>query len=114
MVTVDGIYRGRLPGRPIDDLARQLVYAFQAEQTAYSIWWAVYATALIILGFVRPSRAARYLALVLFAVTLVKVFLVDMARVEAVYRILSFLCLGTLLLAGSWLYHRYFREKLAA
>ncbi|MGB2822022.1 MAG: DUF2339 domain-containing protein, partial [Phycisphaerae bacterium] len=87
---------------------------FQAKQTAYSIWWAVYATALIVLGFVRSSRAARYLALVLFAVTLGKVFLVDMAKVEAVYRILSFLSLGTLLLAGSWLYHRYFREKLAA
>ncbi len=87
---------------------------FQAKQTAYSIWWAVYATVLIILGFVRSSRPVRYLALVLFTVTLVKVFLVDMARVEAVYRILSFLCLGTLLLAGSWLYHRYFREKLAA
>lgn len=37
-----------------------------------------------------------------------------MREVKAVYRILSFLCLGALLVAASWLYHRYFREKLTA
>ena len=86
----------------------------QAKQTAYSIWWAVYAVALMALGFIRASRMPRFLSLGLFAGTLVKVFLVDMARVETVYRILSFLCLGTLLVAASWLYHRFFREKPAA
>ena len=85
---------------------------FQAKQTAWSVWWAVYAAALMVLGFVRSRRSPRYLAMGLFAVTLGKVFLVDMAKVETVYRVLSFLCLGTLLVAASWLYHRYFREKL--
>ena len=86
----------------------------QAKQTAYSIWWAAYAASLMAVGFVRSIRAPRYLALGLFALTLAKVFLVDMARVETVYRILSFVCLGTLLVAASWLYHRYFRDKLPA
>ena len=86
---------------------------FQAQQTAYSVWWAVYAAGLMALGFARSSRVPRYLAMALFAVTLGKVFLVDMAKVETVYRILSFLCLGSLLVAASWLYHRYFREKPA-
>ena len=43
-----------------------------------------------------------------FAVTLGKVFLVDMGEVEAVYRILSFLVLGLMMLAGALLYHRKF------
>jgi uncharacterized membrane protein len=51
--------------------------------------------------------------MIVFAGTLAKVFLVDMRNVEAVYRILSFMCLGTLLIAASWLYHRYFRRLLA-
>jgi uncharacterized membrane protein len=37
-------------------------------------------------------------------------FIFDMQGVEAIYRVLSFIGLGLLLLAGSLLYHRYFRN----
>ncbi len=61
----------------------------------------------------RRCRAPRILSMIVFAGTLAKVFLVDMRNVEAIYRILSFMCLGTLLIAASWLYHRYFHRLLA-
>ena len=95
--------------------ARRQMWAdwYQAMHTAYSLWWAIFAAVMMTIGFIRRSRAPRILAMVVFAGTLAKVFLVDMRNVEAVYRILSFLCLGTLLIAGSWLYHRYFRQLLA-
>jgi uncharacterized membrane protein len=102
---IDRYFHGSAAGRWSDP--------HQAMQTAWSVWWAVYATALMALGFALRIRAVRYLALVIFAVALTKVLAVDMAKVETVYRILSFLCLGTLLVAASWLYHRFFREKAA-
>ena len=77
-----------------------------AAQMGYSIWWAIYAALVLGVGFVVRSAAARYFAMALFAVTLGKVFLVDMHEVEKVYRILSFMVLGCLLLAGAWLYSR--------
>ncbi len=85
----------------------------QAMHTAYSVWWAIFATVMMAIGFIRRRRAPRILSMIVFAGTLAKVFLVDMRNVEAVYRILSFMCLGTLLIAASWLYHRYFRRLLA-
>ena len=77
----------------------------QAMHTAYSLWWAVYATALLVIGFVRAKAPLRYLAMAIFAITLVKVFVVDMKHVEAVYRILSFLGLGLLLIISAWFYN---------
>jgi uncharacterized membrane protein len=47
----------------------------------------------------------------LFALMLVKVFLVDLSRLDAVYRILSFVVLGGVLVLVSFLYTRY-RERL--
>ena len=48
----------------------------------------------------------RYAALALFGLTVFKVFLVDMAAVKTVYRILSFLVLGVVLLLVSLLYQK--------
>ena len=85
-----------------------------AEQMTLSLWWGLYAAALVVVGFAVKRPSIRYAAIVLLAVTLGKVFIVDMQGVEAIYRILSFLGLGGLLLAASFLYHRFFRQILAA
>jgi uncharacterized membrane protein len=82
-----------------------------ATQMGYSIWWSACAAWLLALGLAAGRAGPRYLALALFAMTLVKVFLVDMAKVELGYRIVSFLVLGALMVAASLLYHRHFRGK---
>ncbi|HUU34445.1 MAG TPA: DUF2339 domain-containing protein, partial [Vicinamibacterales bacterium] len=82
----------------------------QAAQMGHSIWWAFFAAAVLVIGFARHHKPLRYMAMVVFAVTLGKVFLVDMRNVLAVYRILSFVVLGAALLTGSWLYHRATRR----
>ena len=89
------------------------VNADQAEQMAYSIWWALYAAVLLAIGFAVRHSPLRYMALAIFAVTLGKVFLLDMAGIEAGYRIASFVALGGLLVAASLLYQRYFQSALA-
>ena len=49
--------------------------------------------------------------MLLFAITILKVFVVDMAELERVYRIVSVIGLGVMLLATSYFYQR-FRHRL--
>ena len=64
------------------------------------------AVALLAIGFARRIAPLRYLAIALFGVTIIKVFVVDLANLETVYRIVSFIVLGVLLLAASFLYQQ--------
>jgi hypothetical protein len=75
-------------------------------QVGVSVAWAVYAAALVALGFWRRSAPTRWTGLAVFALTLAKVFLVDIARLSAAHRIGSFLVLGVLLVGASFLYQR--------
>ena len=77
-------------------------------QMALSVLWAGYAAALAALGFVRRVAAVRWAALALFALTIVKAMLVDIAQLQAIYRIVVFFVLGILLLLLAWGYHRAF------
>ncbi|MHC4986033.1 MAG: DUF2339 domain-containing protein, partial [Planctomycetota bacterium] len=86
----------------------------QARHMAYSVWWGLCAVAMIIIGLMVKYAPVRYLALGLVALTLGKVFLVDMANVETVWRIVSFVAVGLVLLGGSLAYHRYFGRLAAA
>ena len=79
----------------------------RARLASISVLWAVYASVLMVLGFARNVAILRRVSIVLFAATVIKVFLRDMADVETPFRILSFLVLGLLLVAVSYLYHRY-------
>lgn len=80
-------------------------------QMALSVLWATYAAALAALGFVRRIAAARWAALVLFALTVIKAMLVDIARLQQIYRIIVFFVLGILLLLVAWGYHRAFHSR---
>jgi hypothetical protein len=73
--------------------------------------WAAYATALLGIGMSRDLRPWRWMALVLLAATLLKVFFVDMAEVRQIWRVLSFMVLGTLLMACSYAYSRRERKR---
>ena len=79
-------------------------------QMAVSVLWAVYAAALAALGFMRRIAAARWAALALFALTIIKAMLVDIAQLQRIYRIIVFFVLGILLLLVAWGYHRAFHS----
>lgn len=80
-------------------------------QMALSVLWAAYAAALAAFGFVRRVAAARWAALALFAFTIVKAMLVDIAQLQQLYRIIVFFVLGILLLLVAWGYHRAFHAR---
>jgi uncharacterized membrane protein len=75
--------------------------AAMARQTAFSIYWGLYAIGTVTAGFIWRSALVRYAGLGLLAITLGKVLLVDMHEVDKVYRVLSFLGVGLLLVATS-------------
>ena len=75
-----------------------------------SVLWAVYGAALMAAGFWRKIKILRYIALGLFAVLLVKVFILDTRTVKSVYRIAAFLATGVTLVGVSYLY-QFVRKK---
>jgi uncharacterized membrane protein len=77
-----------------------------------SILWALFALALVGRGIARNVAVLRYLGLGLFAVVSWKVFFVDLDQLDQFYRIIAFVILGGLLIAGSFVYLKY-REKFA-
>jgi uncharacterized membrane protein len=77
-----------------------------AEQVTLSVSWAIYAVALIAAGIRRRYAPARYLAIALFAMTVSKVLLNDIAGLDRLHRMLSVLGVGVLLLVASYLYQR--------
>ena len=80
-----------------------------ARQLTLSITWAAYALGLVAIGLRRDYRPVRVLAIALFAVTILKVFFVDLAELDRVSRMLSVIVLGVLLLTASYLYQRLAR-----
>ena len=87
------------------DVSRWDDYRMYAQFT-YSAWFMLFGAILLFGGFWRRSAFLRWQALVLLAVTIGKVFLYDMSQLSQGYRILSFLGLGALLLAVSFVYQR--------
>jgi len=75
-----------------------------------SIMWALYGAALMAVGFWRKVRILRYIALGLFVLLLVKVFVFDTSTVKSVYRIAAFLATGVTLVGVSYLY-QFLRKR---
>lgn len=90
-----------------ETLAASVEYLPEARHAAQSVLWTGFSIALIALGFWRRLPAVRVVALALFALTLLKVFLLDMSQASKPFRIISFLVLGLVLIVTSFLYHKF-------
>ena len=77
-----------------------------ARDFTYSTLWMAYGAMLMLIGFWRRSAFVRWQALALIAFTIGKVFLYDVSELDRGYRIVSFIVLGALLLAISFVYQR--------
>lgn len=82
-------------------------YARSARFAAISVLWGLFATTLMIMGFVKNTSLLRKVSLWLFGFTLIKVFFFDIARASTPFRILSFVIVGLLMVGASYLYHRF-------
>ena len=77
-----------------------------AAQVALSALWLLWAAALVAAGIRRDAPALRWQGLALLLVVVAKTFLIDLSFLDQGYRILSFLIVGALLVAVSFLYQR--------
>ena len=77
------------------------------ELYAYSAVWLLFGVALLALGFLRQAAALRHAGMVLVCVVVAKVFLVDMAGLQGLLRVFSFLGLGAALVGLGYAYRRY-------
>jgi uncharacterized membrane protein len=77
-----------------------------AEQYTYSVVWLAYGVALLLFGIVLRSQPARFASALITLLTVGKVFLVDMAGLTGVFRALSFIGLGAVLVGIGLLYQR--------
>jgi uncharacterized membrane protein len=77
-----------------------------AEQYTYSVAWLAYAIALLLAGIWLRSQPARLASAAVTALTVGKVFLIDMADLTGAWRALSFIGLGLVLVSIGWLYQR--------
>jgi uncharacterized membrane protein len=77
------------------------------ELYAYSIAWLLFGVVLLALGFLRRQAALRHAGMVLVCIVVAKVFLIDMAGLQGLLRVLSFLGLGAALVGLGYAYRRY-------
>jgi uncharacterized membrane protein len=82
----------------------------QTPQVLLSAFWAIVGLAGIVVGLLRDVRLLRLGGLALLGLAAVKVFLYDLAELESIYRALSFIALGLLLLGGAFAYQRIRKE----
>jgi uncharacterized membrane protein len=84
-----------------------------AQGLSLSLVWTLYGGAMLLYGHRRANRLLRVMALLLLTATAFKVFFLDLAVLEQFYRIVSFLVLGAILLAVSFLYQQKQRASKA-
>jgi uncharacterized membrane protein len=77
-----------------------------ARNFTFSAIWLAYGACLMAFGFWRRAAFVRWQALVLIAFTIGKVFLFDISSLGTGYRIVSFMALGVVLMAISYVYSR--------
>jgi uncharacterized membrane protein len=90
--------------------ARSLTFQFSGNfgrDMTYTIAWALFALALLGAGIWKRQKAARYAALTLLSVTLLKLFFHDLARLEALYRIGALFAVAVIAILASFAYQRF-------
>ena len=78
-----------------------------AHQLAYSLGWLLFATGLLAVGIRFDHNKTRWTALIMLAVTSVKIFFKDLWSLGQLYRVTSFVGLAAVLILVSFLYQRY-------
>lgn len=80
--------------------------AYLYEELMLSLGWGLYGAAAIMAGLWRHYAPLRYIGITVIAITVLKVFFVDLWGLGGIYRVIGFLTLGILLVGVSYFYQR--------
>ena len=83
-----------------------------ARDMTYSIAWALYAFALLLIGMRQKTRWVRYSGVALLVVILAKLFLHDLSSLNQLYRIGAFIGVAVILIVASFVYQRFLVPKI--
>jgi uncharacterized membrane protein len=83
-----------------------------ARDMTYSIAWALYAFALVLVGMNRKTGWVRYAGVALLLFTLGKLFLHDLSSLNQLYRIGAFIGVAIILIVASFVYQRFLVPKI--
>ncbi|WP_377295641.1 DUF2339 domain-containing protein [Rhizobium sp. SGZ-381] len=83
----------------------------EGETYTYSVVWLLIGVGLLVIGSWRNLRSLRLVSAGLVLVTVLKVFLIDMANLEGILRALSFIGLGGVLIGIGLFYQRILAQK---
>jgi len=78
-----------------------------ARDMTYTIGWALFALGLLIAGIWKKTRVARYAAIALLSVALLKLFFHDLARLAQLYRIGALFAVAVIAILASFAYQRF-------
>lgn len=92
-------------------IASETFTAESGQRAAVSIWWGLFAIGLLMLGFLRGAPWLRYAGLSLLALAAAKAVLYDLASVSGVWRAVSFLILGLLMLGVGLAYAKAMSKR---
>ncbi len=90
----------------------EIVQFFQGSQSTnarnllLSLWWIAYAVILMVAGGLARKPVFRKVAIALFGLSILKVFLYDVQALDTPYRIIAFIVLGVILLSVSFAYQK--------
>jgi hypothetical protein len=85
-----------------------------ARDMTYSIAWGLFSLALLGIGIWKKQGPLRYAAVALLAVTLIKLFLYDLATIGSIYRIGALVGVALIAFITSFLYQRFFDRTRGA
>lgn len=77
------------------------------KRVSLSAFWLAYALIGLGVGIIKRSVQIRYASIILFAVSVFKIFLYDTSNLSDVYRFVSFITLGIILLIAGFAYYRF-------
>jgi hypothetical protein len=83
----------------------------EMEDFWMSVGWSILALVIMLSGFVFGKKHLRMQGMIIFAITIAKVFLYDTRNLDTIYRTVSYIVLGVILLLVSFIYTKY-KEKL--
>lgn len=78
-----------------------------ARDMTLTIAWGLYSLGLVAWGLWKRSRGARYAGVGLMGITLLKLFIFDLAGLDSIYRIAVTIVVALIALAVSFLYQRF-------
>ncbi|MDQ3394619.1 MAG: DUF2339 domain-containing protein [Bacteroidota bacterium] len=85
----------------------ELMGSSQSYKLGLSILWGIYSLFMIVLGIWKKKKHLRMAAIILFSITLLKLFTYDISHLDTIAKTIVFVSLGILLLIISFLYNKY-------